>query len=326
MPEVRSIKPLSVQEWHRLDRRPAPTFFARPAWSLAWADADPAYVPEPVECGFDDGSWCIVPVARVRSGLGWRIHRATAFGGYTAALAEDGSLVEPAYARAAYQAILARPSHSVYVTPWPLAAEPIGELDAKRAEYETSIIDLAGGAEAALARMDGNCRRMAGQATRRGVHCERAAGPEAIDRYYAILEESVTRWGRDKPPFTKRLLEALVARGKDDVQIWFAVYEGEPIAGGVMLYGADEAYFWSAAMRTDFGTLRPSNALNVALINDTAARGIRWYNLGSSEGLPGVARFKDSLGAVRHRYVTWKREHRAFSLYHALRTRRRRSS
>ena len=50
-------------------------------------------------------------------------------------------------------------------------------------------------------------------------------------------------------------------------------------------------------MLSEFGRLRPSNALNFALLRAAAERGMRWYNLGSSEGLPGVARFKKDLGA-----------------------------
>jgi len=34
-----------------------------------------------------------------------------------------------------------------------------------------------------------------------------------------------------------------------------------------------------------------------ALMRAAAERGMQWYNLGSSEGLPGVARFKADLGA-----------------------------
>jgi hypothetical protein len=72
-------------------------------------------------------------------------------------------------------------------------------------------------------------------------------------------------------------------------------------------------------MRSDFGTLRPSNALNVALITAAARRGVRWYNLGESEGLPGVARFKQGLGATTIAYSTWRRERPSYALYSALR-------
>ena len=318
--EVRGIAPLSADAWMAMDRRPAPAFQARPAWALALADADPAYEAWPLRCTFADGSGCIVPLVRSRGPLGWRVLSGTPLGGYTLALEEDGAIADAARATAAMRAILERAAHSVTLTPWPLAfAEPV-ELGAKATHHETSVIDLGDGAAAALARMDGKCRRMAGQAERRGVRCSRSSLPDAAARYYAMLEESALRWGRDKPTFPRTLLESLVARGGDAVEIWFAEYQGEQIAGGVMLYGSDEANFWSAAMRSDFGTLRPSNALNVALIAAAASRGVRWYNLGSSEGLPGVARFKEGLGAQTVRYPTWRSERRAYAVYRSLRS------
>lgn len=309
-----------------MDRRPAPTFHARPAWAFALADAKASYVPAPLRCVFDDGERCIVPLVRSRGRLGWRVYTGTPLGGYTVALHEDGSVADDAHAAAAMRAVLERAGQSITITPWPLSGIVDASLSGVAIDHETSVLDLSGGVDAALARVDGKFRRMSGQAERRGVRCARATGSQAVDVYYAMLEESAVRWGRQAPTFPKRMLEALVARGGADVEIWFAHFEGEPIAGGVMLYGADEASFWSAAMRADFGNLRPSNALNVALITASAERGVRWYNLGSSEGLPGVARFKEGLGASVVRYRTWRRESPLFALYRSLRPRRSRAA
>lgn len=324
--QVRGIEELSIDAWSLIDRRGAPTFQARPAWALALADANAAYAPAPLACTFEDGSKCIVPLVRSRGPLGWRIYLGTPLGGYTVALRESGEIADPARAAAALRAILERGGHSVTLTPWPLMEIAGATLAGVPTTHETSIVDLSDGAEAAIARMDGKSRRMAGQASRRGVDCARANDAGAVDRYYAMLQESAVRWGRKAPTFPKRLLEALAARGGEDVEIWFATFEGEAIAGGVMLYGSNEANFWSAAMRSEFGTLRPSNALNVALMKAAAQRGIRWYNLGSSEGLPGVARFKEGLGAVTVSYVTWKREAALYSFYRSLRPRRGRTN
>ena len=319
-PRVTRVTPFDAAAWMALDRAAAPTFQARPIWALALADSNAMLSPGPLACTFDDGLTCIVPLVKVHSRFGWRIYSGTPLGGYTVVLNADGRVADAAHANAAYAAVLASDAHSISITPWPLGDAELTELPGKPVKRETSVIDLSGGADAALARMDGNSRRMAGQAQRRGVLCDVARGEAAIDTYYAMLEESAIRWGRERPTFPKRLLEALVDRGGNDVEIWFAVFEGQPIAGGVMLYGSDEANFWSAAMRSDFGTLRPSNALNVALITAAARRGVRWYNLGESEGLPGVARFKQGLGAAVVPYSTWRRVRPAYAFYSALRS------
>ena len=319
-PRVTRVTPFDVTAWTALDRVAAPTFQARPIWARALADSNAALEASPLACTFDDGLTCVVPLVKVRSRFGWRVYSGMPLGGYTVVLNADGRVADAAHASAAFAAVLASGAHSISITPWPLGDADLNDLAGTTVKRETSVIDLSGGAEAAIARMDGNSRRMAGQAQRRGVNCEVARGAAAIDAYYAMLEESAIRWGRERPTFPKRLLEALVERGGDDVEIWFAMFEGQAIAGGVMLYGSEEANFWSAAMRSDFGPLRPSNALNVALITAAARRGVRWYNLGESEGLPGVARFKQGLGAATIPYATWRRERPSYALYSALRT------
>jgi lipid II:glycine glycyltransferase (peptidoglycan interpeptide bridge formation enzyme) len=103
------------------------------------------------------------------------------------------------------------------------------------------------------------------------------------------------------------------------VYVGVAGADGGALGGGVVFYGASEFFFWSAAMLAEFGRLRPSNALNFALMRAAADRGMSWYNLGSSEGLPGVARFKSDLGAqgVEYRDVALARAR--FKLYRTVR-------
>lgn len=79
-------------------------------------------------------------------------------------------------------------------------------------------------------------------------------------------------------------------------------------------------------MDAEYGRLRPSNALNFALIRSAAQRGMSWYNLGSSEGLPGVARFKHDLGAKDLAYAEFQTSSLPYTLYaqarHALKQRK----
>jgi CelD/BcsL family acetyltransferase involved in cellulose biosynthesis len=315
------IQVLTTDEWREFDaRHPAPTFFARPAWALALQAADPNLCPQALKVE-QDGERFIVPLVRASGGaLGWRAYVGMPLGGYTCILKGDGSIAGPLES-ASVLLHIERQADVITVTPWPLAA-PIG-LPAHAwtlREHETAAIDLAEGLEAALARVAGVTRRMAGQAERRGVTCERDESPSAVDTYYAMLEESSQRWGLSRPPYPKKLLEALVAFGEGDVEVWFARSSGEPIAGGVIFFGADELFFWSAAMRNDHARLRPSNALNIALIRAAAARGLRWYNLGSSEGLPGVERFKKGLGAASISYAELHRQRGTFSMYSKLKS------
>jgi CelD/BcsL family acetyltransferase involved in cellulose biosynthesis len=310
------IETLALAEWRRFDEaHPAPTFFARPAWSLALAQAFPALEPSPMRV---DG----VLIPFVRAGgrtLRWRELVGFPLGAYTCALRADGT----AATDEEFASALATLGHSwdrIRLVPWPLAPGVSASPSWRRREHETAVIDLSAGAEAALQGLSGVSRRMAGQAKRRGIACERAFGAEAVDAYYELLSECAKRWEGGAPTFPKSLLHALVAYARDDVEIWFARHGDTIVAGGVVLFGAEEAFFWSAAMRREYATFRPSNALNVALIARAAARGVRWYNLGSSEGLPGVNRFKRDLGARPIAYAELSHARPAYALYTLLRS------
>lgn len=311
------IERVLLNEWIDFDAaHPAPTFFARPAWARALAATYPDMEPAPLRITLPGRKPLIVPMVQERGGImGWQQYRAFPFGGYTCVLHDDGQPATTQEWDDALQA-LRRFADSTTLIPWPLAARP-GIRGGKK--HETAVVDLAGGADAAFDRVAGIFRRMAGQAERRGVVCAPDRDPGAVDAYYELLEASATRWGLQRPAIPKKLIASLVQYGGDDVEIWFARAEGRAIGGGVVFYGATEFFFWSAAMLAEYGRLRPSNALNFALIRAAAQRGMLWYNLGSSEGLPGVAKFKDNLGALEVPYEELSLESPSFTLYQTLR-------
>ncbi len=313
------IAPLSLSDWQLYDAaHKAPTFFARPAWALALAQTYPGLIAAPLSVQLDDGTPLIVPLMRSSGGrLRFKDYVGFPYGGYTCVLRQDGSVADAGSCEIAFSQIAQHADHLV-VIPWPLGPAQ-GPPGAARIEHETGVIDLSQGADAALSGLAGISRRMAGQAARRGVVCELSLDSDRVDRYYELLVEAAKRWGVQEPHIPLRLLRAIVEHGGDDVEIWFAKHEGTIIGGGVVFYGSEELFFWSAAMRHEYSRLRPSNALNVALIRAAAGRGMRWYNLGSSEGLPGVARFKRDLGAQDIRYAEYRIERTSFALYQQIR-------
>lgn len=289
------IERLSLEEWQVFDaQHPAPTFFARPAWAMALAQAHPALQPAPLRITLADGTVIVLPLMQMAGGsLRWREYNGFPLGAYTCFIRSDGSLATAEQCNEAVYALRSF-ADSVSLVPWPLAEGPAVSGGAL---HETAVVDLGNGIDAAMAGVAGIFRRMAGQAERRGVTCAPSRDANAVDDYYALLRASAKRWGIGEPSISKHLIEALVALGGNDVEIWFARAEDRNIGGGIVFYGSQEFFFWSAAMDAEYGRLRPSNALNFALMRAAAARGMLYYNLGSSEGLPGVAKFKDNLGA-----------------------------
>lgn len=312
------IDRMTLDEWLAYDAaHPAPTFFARPAWALALAQAYPNMHPAPLRVRVRGGRGVIVPLMQMHGGaLRWREYCGFPLGGYTCFMHEDGT---PADADEGNRIVseIARFADAATIVPWPLAPSPAPSHES--VSHETAVVDLRDGIERALAGVDGVFRRMAGQAVRRGVVCAPSRDADATDVYYDLLEASAKRWGLERPGIPKALIAALVQHGGTGVEIWLARAEGRAIAGGVVFYGSQEFFFWSAAMLAEYGRLRPSNALNFALLHAAADRGMSWYNLGSSEGLPGVARFKRDLGAREIAYSEFSLARTPYKLYRNVR-------
>lgn len=310
------IEYMTIEEWLAFDRaHPAPTFFARPGWALALAQANANMDPAPLRIRTNDAT-VVLPLMQMSGGaLGWREYCGFPLGAYTCFMLENGKL---ASARQCDEAMaeLGRVADTARIVPWPLGPAPTAGL---AAQHETGVVDLSNGIDAALGSVKGIFRRMAGQAWRRGVTCERSRDERAADVYYAILEASAARWGLDRPGIPKALISALIEHGGDDVELWFAKADGREVAGGVVFYGSEEFFFWSAAMLAEYGRLRPSNILNLALMRAAADRGMRWYNLGSSEGLPGVAHFKREMGAREVLYNDVQVARARFKIYSSVR-------
>lgn len=289
----------------------APTFFARPAFGRALAAVYPHLRSDVLEIP-SRGTRYHVPLVSYRSRSGFRHASAFPFGGYSCVIRDDGAL-----AGAEETAIVlekAAPRFATFTfTPWPLEHAP-ALSSWSCTQWTTAAIDCADGLEAALANMRGVTRRMVGQSVRRGVTTERVQPDRgSIHRYYEMLKEASLGWGLAEPTIPLDLLEAVFHYGGDDAELWFARCDGETIAGGVVLCGSNELFFWSAAMRREFSKLRPSNALNARLIERTCERGLRWYNLGASHELDGVSRFKHDLGAHDVRYVSARKARASFT-------------
>jgi len=310
------IERIEIDVWQAFDAlHPAPTFFARPGWALAIQHAYPGMSACPVRVVLGDGSRVLLPLVLAPGGkLRWCEFIGMPLGAYTCAMKDDGALASTSEFSEAVETIR-HSCDSFSLTPWPLAPGPVTRPGCTERAHETSVIDLGPGVEAALAGLDSVSRRMAGQATRRGVQCAPSRSAMASATYYEMLRAASERWGIGQPHFPKALLDGLLLTGGNDVEIWFAEQDGHPIGGGIVLYGSQELFFWSAAMRPEYARLRPSNALNVALIRAACERGARWYNLGASEGLAGVARFKRGLGATEVEYAEFRYERTGYAIY-----------
>lgn len=170
---------------------------------------------------------------------------------------------------------------------------------------EASLVRLAGGLEAARARVDRKHRQDMRRARERGLAF--AEEPEALEASYALHVAQGARWrGHRALPLalSRRLLGA---GGASPVARLFTLrLAGELLSGALALDGPHETFVWWSGTHPAGRRLHAFPLLLWSIVEWAAAAGRARVNLGASTGLAQVASFKHALGTEDVRYpVRW---------------------
>jgi Acetyltransferase (GNAT) domain len=310
--------PFPIAQWLELDKTAAaPTFFARPAWAIAIGHVFQHLEPCPLACELDNGVVAIIPLSRARSRLGWKVYHGMPFDGYTAVVTSGGPLDNQTAGMVVNRVLHA--GDEVMLNLWPFQL-PTQINASVHVAAETSALNIGSSVETARSAIASKSRRMAGQAERKGATCSIERGNDAVAIYYSLLREAASeRWHRSAPTIREDLLSEVVSLGGEAAEIWVVRYEGQPVSGGVALYGNKEVSLWTTATKPGMEILRPHNLLHATIMEHAGRRGLDWYNLNSSSGLEGVLRFKHALGAKSYPYEIVGRQSLRLRIVKALR-------
>lgn len=94
---------------------------------------------------------------------------------------------------------------------------------------------------------------------------------------------------------------------KNIARLYTALYESKPIAHVFIVLGKKYAFYHYGVSHRAFLNLRPNNLLHFKVVEDLKNTGFRYYNLGSSVGLPGVEEFKKRMGGKKMKTITLMR-------------------
>lgn len=133
---------------------------------------------------------------------------------------------------------------------------------------------------------------------------DRVRDATALDAYYGLYTAAAARWGRAGPPYPRRLLEAVLV--SPAAELWLMHVRERPACAMIVLVSRRFALYWQGASHIDDDQKAafPMVRLMDAVIGSLLARGVPWLNLGASDGLPNVRRFKEEFGARAAGYPT----------------------
>src|SRR5262245_46029182 len=157
----------------------------------------------------------------------------------------------------------------------------------------TTVVDLQGGMEAALRRVDRRTRESLVHGSQRGLHC--AEEPEALDETYALYRSQSRHWpGHRLMPYA--LLRQLLL-GNPAGRLFTVRDTRGMLSGALTLVGAHEWMVWWSGSHPDARMRHAFASLLWHIGTRAAEAGAQRFNLGGSAGIETLASFKRALGA-----------------------------
>lgn len=123
--------------------------------------------------------------------------------------------------------------------------------------------------------------------------------PALIGEYYRLYRAIYQQRDWGGPAYPESFFFNLKAEWEEGADLIVTRQDGKVVGGGVYLYDRTTAHCLQACVDREAKHVHPHVALYRHGIERTAARGLRWLDLGHATGNPGLEAYKESWGAVR---------------------------
>lgn len=178
---------------------------------------------------------------------------------------------------------------------------------------ETHLLDLRPGLEALRRGYHATKRNQIAKPLKLDSRIALARTEADLQPYFEVYSRSLQRWGRAGAwPYPRQLFVDLLL--SPAARIWTHQVQGRLACAVVILECRHQALYWQGVshIEPDQKAAHPMVRLMDAVIQDLCARGVPVLNLGASEGLPQVQRFKEEFGARPAAYSTLQWESAAW--------------
>jgi hypothetical protein len=163
---------------------------------------------------------------------------------------------------------------------------------------QTHLLDLRPGLPALRSGYHATKRNQVAKLVKIDSRIAQARTEADLQPYFEVYAHSLQRWGRGGPwPYPQQLFLDLLH--SPAVRIWTHHVQGRLACAVVVLESRHQALYWQGVSRIDEDqkAAHPMVRLMDAVIQDLCVRGVPVLNLGASDGLPQVQRFKEEFGA-----------------------------
>lgn len=182
----------------------------------------------------------------------------------------------------------------------------------------TRIIDLTRGEASVWAGFEGRARNTIRKAEKSGVKARTVAASESwIQKYYAMLQDTYRRQGRNVPhPLV--FYENILPLAKASKALFIAAEtDGRMVAGGIFLIDGHRMLYLSGTASAEGMKLAASSLIQWHAMRTALTHGVTEYDMGGL-GVPSIDSFKRSFGGREIAHHRWVYRSRLYSIIEPL--------
>jgi hypothetical protein len=177
--------------------------------------------------------------------------------------------------------------------------------------FATHLLDLRGDDEELLHRVRRKMRSYLRRLNELGFEAALSHGKQDLERFHAWYVEGSRHWQRPADDLLpKAFFSALARRPEDPVDaqqpvadVWILRHQGLEVGAALFLVGRREVQYQASGTSRIDAVVSAMDALLWMALRHYRDRGLQTMNLGASEGLSSVARFKEKFGAQEATYA-----------------------
>lgn len=299
-----------------LEGSPDATFFHTPAWMHILTNSFDRFTGGWITIRSGSSLEGFMPFVEIRRGpfeTLWSLPFGTYGGPVTTDRRMEGDLID-AFLDMASKSRCIKAAAILFGAGNPLDLPP-GVVERRE---ECRVIELEGDFGHYRSKLLGSKRRqLCNRAEEAGVVIRPIEDPAVLREFYEAYERESAGWG-GVHPYPYLLFEEILAH-RDKGALVMGAFIGEELLGGhIDFFFGDQAQAWQAGLTERASAFEASAMLVVKAVEEAYRRGMKYFNLGSSNGNEGIIFFKESLGGREHIYRIVER---ASGLYRFIRRR-----
>lgn len=160
-------------------------------------------------------------------------------------------------------------------------------------------------------------RQICNRGLRAGIEVREIDTEEEVRSFHAIYADFSSSWGDRTHPYPLGMFMELFKRRDRGVVFWGGFLGDRLLGGNIDFYYGHTAQAWQAGLLPESYEYNLSSLLVTAAVEEAYRRGMKIFNLGSSQGDEGLIFFKKSLGGseffypvleIRKKWWRWLRK------------------